>query len=130
MKSGRDQLSPRKKLKGDYEDAMNQAFSEIFQNLKEIKQNTEKQRKKVYLERRRVSYPAITLKETSTTYQQSENELKTKLSPVSSPSLPTMHWALPCYDEDDEDIEQVDFNLGIFDSLRNNQFKKSWNIFW
>lgn len=126
MKSGRDQLSRRKKPKGDYEEAMNQAFSEIFHNLKEIKQDIEKQRNKVYLERRRVSYPAITLKETRTTYQQSENaELKTKLSPVSASSLPTMHWVLPCYDEDDEDIEPVDFNLGIFDSLRNNQFKTS-----
>lgn len=124
MKSGRDQLSRRKKLKGGYDEAMNQAFSEIFHNLKEIKQDIEKQRKKVYLERRRVSCPAITLKETRTTYQQSGNELKTKLSPVSAPSLPTMHWVLPCYDEDDEDIEPVDFNLGIFDSPRNNQFKK------
>ena len=62
MKSGRDQLSRRKK-ENNYEVAMNQAFSEIFRNLKEIKEDTEKQRKKANLERaRRDSAPAMTLK--------------------------------------------------------------------
>ena len=125
MKSGRVQLSRRKKLEGDYEEAMNQAFTEIFRNLKEIKEDTDKQRKKVNLERRRVSHPVMTLKETRTDFQQSENELKRNLSPVSTSSLPTMHWVLPCYDEDDEDIEPVDFNFGVFGNLRESQFNKS-----
>ena len=112
-------------MEGDYEEAMNQAFTEIFRNLKEIKEDTDKQRKKVNLERRRVSHPVMTLKETRTDFQQSENELKRNLSPVSTSSLPTMHWVLPCYDEDDEDIEPVDFNFGVFGNLRESQFNKS-----
>jgi len=117
MKSGRSQLSRRRK-EGNYEEAMNQAFSEIFQNLKEIKEDTEKQRTKVNFERqKRISAPAMTLNETSTTFQQSENELRKKLSSASTPYLPTMHWVLPCFDEDDEDI---DFNLGVFDNVMQN----------
>lgn len=117
MKSGRGQPNRRKK-EGNYEEAMNQAFSEIFRNLKEIKEDTEKQRNKASIERqKRASAPSMTLKETSTTFQQSENELRRKLSPSSLPYLPTMHWALPCFDEDDEDI---DFNLGVFDNIKQN----------
>ena len=120
MKSGRDQLSRRKK-EDNYEEAMNQAFSEIFRNLKEIKEDTEKQRKKANLERsRRDGSPAMTLKGTSTAFQQSENELRRNVSPASSPSLLTMNWALPCFDEDDEDIEPVDFNFGTVDNIRTN----------
>jgi len=131
MKSGRDQLSRRKK-EGNYEEAMNQAFSEIFRNLKEIKEDTEKQRKKVNLERqKRVSAPAMTLKETSTAFQQSENELNGKLSPASTPYFPTMHWVLPCFDEDDGDdgdVEPVDFNFGAFDNITTNIRKSQSNM--
>ena len=120
MKSGRDQLSRRKK-EDNYEEAMNQAFREIFRNLKEIKEDTEKQRKKANIERaRRLSAPAMTRKETSTTFQQSENEHRRKLSPASDSSLPTMNWVPPCFDEDDEDIEPVDFNFGALDNIRTN----------
>ena len=125
MKSGRDQLSRRKK-EDNYEQAMNQAFSEIFRNLKEIKEDTEKQRKKANLERaRRFSAPTMTRKETSTTFQQSENELTRKLSPACAPSLLTVNWVLPCFDEDDEDIEAVDFNFGALDNIRTNIRKVS-----
>ena len=105
---------------------MNQAFTEIFRNLKEIKEDTEKQRKKANLERaRRDSAPAMTLKETSTASQQSKNELRRNVSPASSSSLLTMNWALPCFDEDDEDIELVDFNFGALDNIRTNIRKVS-----
>ena len=128
MKSGRGQLSRRKK-ETNYEEAMNQAFTEIFRNLKEIKEDTEKQRKKANLERqKRVTTPELTLKETTATFQRSKNEPGRKLSPTSSSSLPTIHWVLPCFDEDDEDVELADFNFGAFDSIRTNIRKNHFNM--
>ena len=45
-----------------YEEAMREAFSEIFQNLREIEKNTEKKmRQKMVFERRRGSAPALSL---------------------------------------------------------------------
>lgn len=124
MKSGKGQLS-RRKTEDNFEEAMNQAFSEIFRNLKEIKEDTEKQREKAKLERRRrVSPPTMTLTESSTSsvqpasFQQSNNDRRRKLSPASTSSLPTMPWVLQCFDEDDEDMEPVDFNLGVFGNIR------------
>lgn len=124
MKSGKGQLS-RRKTEDNFEEAMNQAFSEIFRNLKEIKEDTEKQREKAKLERRRrVSPPTMTITESSTSsvqpasFQQSNNDLRRKLSPASTSSLPTMPWVLQCFDEDDEDMEPVDFNLGVFGNIR------------
>ena len=40
---------------------MREAFSEIFQNLREIEKNTEKKRQKMDFERRRGSAPALSL---------------------------------------------------------------------
>ena len=50
----------------NFEKAMNDAFCEIFQNLKEIKEDTKKQREKIVdLERRRGSAPAGTIRQTT-----------------------------------------------------------------
>ena len=55
-----------------YEEAMKEAFSEIFQNLREIEKNTEKKmRQKTDFERRRGSAPALSpLKEEKTFFRQ------------------------------------------------------------
>ena len=49
----------RKKKEANYEEAMKEAFSEIFENLREIEKDTKMQREKVDLERRRGSAPAF-----------------------------------------------------------------------
>ena len=56
-----------------YEEAMKEAFSEIFQNLTEIENNNEKKfklRQKMDCERRRGSAPALSLKEEKTFFRQ------------------------------------------------------------
>ena len=77
----------------DYEEAMNQAFTEIFQNLKVIEEDTiKKQREKVYLQRRRGSAPAAMLRKTTTLLQQPKNELAKSRS---------VEWVLQCIEEEE-----------------------------
>ena len=56
MKNSEEQKGHGKKAV-KYEEAMNQAFSEIFQNLKVIEADNKKQRERLDLQRRRGSAP-------------------------------------------------------------------------
>lgn len=102
----------------NYEEAMNQAFSEIFQNLKVIKENTKRQREQVGLQkRRRVSAPAAPT--TTSTSQQPKIEPARKLSaPAPSSTSSTTQWVLQCFDEVEEGLETVDFNRLIEDRTK------------
>lgn len=67
-----------------FEKAMNDAFSQIFQNLKEIKEDTKKQREKIVdLERRRGSAPAL-LKRPTESLQEPKKQVEFDRS-LSSP---------------------------------------------
>ena len=94
----------RDKREANYELAMKEAFSEIFQNLKEIEKETKMQRKKIDLERRRGSAPATTLRETTAAFKRPKEELTRKLSTPIPPksSLSTMQWILPCCEEEED----------------------------
>ena len=108
-----------------YEKAMDKAFSEIFQNLKEIEKDRRLQRKKGDLDwsRRRGSAPARTLTETAgAVFKTPKDELRRQLSsPVCTERISpqdhcsrreqstqltsssrTMHWVLTCCEEDDD----------------------------
>ena len=58
MTSCNGDTSNQSNQKVNYEKAMNQVLSEIFENLREIKQDTKRQRHKLLLERRRGSAPS------------------------------------------------------------------------
>lgn len=58
MDNGKAERKKSNKKGVNYEEAINEAFSEIFQNLKEIEKDIQLQRKMVHLERRRGSAPA------------------------------------------------------------------------
>lgn len=92
MTSCNGETSNQSNQKVNYEKAMSQALSEIFQNLKEIKQDTKRQRDKLLLERRRGSAPSSILRKTTTTLQLLKNEL--------SKSTSNMLWVLQCEEED------------------------------
>lgn len=117
MTSGKGRQA-RVKREVSYEEAMNQAFSEIFQNLKMIKEDTKKQREKVALQRRRrVSAPAAST--TKTTSQQPKIEPVRKLSaPTPSSTLSTAHWVLQCFEEEAEGLETIDFNRVLEDRTK------------
>ena len=72
-----------------YEEAMKEAFSEIFKNLREIEKNTEKKmRQKMDFERRRGSAPALSLlKEEKTFFRQPA--IRRGSAPVLLKSSPT-----------------------------------------
>ena len=72
-----------------YEEAMKEAFSEIFKNLREIEKNTDKKmRQKTDFERRRGSAPALSLlKEEKTFFRQPA--LRRGSAPVLLKSSPT-----------------------------------------
>ena len=70
-----------------YEDAMREAFSEIFLNLREIEKNTEKKRQKMDFERRRGSAPALSLLKEEKTFRQPA--LRRGSAPVLLKSSPT-----------------------------------------
>ena len=72
-----------------YEEAMKEAFSEIFRNLREIEKNTEKKmRQKMDFGRRRGSAPALSpLKEEKTFFRQPA--LRRGSAPVLLESSPT-----------------------------------------
>lgn len=89
-----------------YEQAMKQALSEIFQNLKEIQQDTKKRREKLNVQRRRGSAPATALRETAATFRQQPKKLDRSLSttiPAASSTLTTMRWVLQCFEEEEEE---------------------------
>lgn len=68
-----------------FEKAMSDAFSEIFQNLKEIKADTKKQREKIIdLERRRGSAPAALMRRSSESLQEPKKQVEFDRS-LSSP---------------------------------------------
>ena len=85
-----------------YEEAMNQAFSEIFSNLKVIEADTKKKREKIDLQRRRGSAPPTTLRQTTEVFKQPKKEVERKLStPVPDSKSSTMSWVLRCFEEDE-----------------------------
>jgi len=89
----------------NYEEAMNQALNEIFQNLKEIQQDTKKRREKIDLQRRRGSAPATALRETTAIFKQPK-KLDRKMStpiPAAPSTLSTMRWVLQCFEEEEEE---------------------------
>lgn len=65
----------------NYEDAMEKAFSEIFQNLKEIEKNAKVQRQRIDMARR-CSAPATMRRDTATVAQfhQTKEKLTSKVS--------------------------------------------------
>ena len=102
---------------GNYEQAMTQAFSEIFQNLKLIEEDTRKQREMVKREqRRRGSAPCSMLSATTKTFHRDVKAAALKEKPerkISSPSKSTMHWVLSCFEEEEEVNVPTDLNLGF-----------------
>ena len=121
MTSCNGETSNQSNQKVNYEKAMNQALSEIFENLREIKQDTKRQRDKLLLERRRGSAPSSVLRKTTTTLQLPKHEL--------SKSTSNMLWVLHCEEEEDaswmtggislnfefQDIVEFDFELLVLD---------------
>ena len=90
----------------NYEQAMNQALSEIFQNLKEIQKDTKKRREKINLQQRRGSAPATALRETTATFKQPkklDRSLSTTVPAATSSTLSTMRWVLQCFEEEEEE---------------------------
>ena len=106
VNNSQGQQNSHKAEEVNYEAAMNQALNEIFQNLKEIQQDTKKRREKINLQRRRGSAPATALRETAAAFKQPKTLLDRKLStpiPASSSTLSTMRWVLQCFEEEDEE---------------------------
>lgn len=101
MNSGKGKKSGQRKKRVSYEEAINQAFTEIFQNLRVIEGDTKKQREKVYLQRRRGSAPDTVLKKSTEPLQQPKTELPKSLS---------MEWVLQCYKEEEDDVERINFD--------------------
>ena len=113
----------RRDKKGlNYEEAMKEAFSEIFENLREIGKDTKMQRKKADLEGRRESAPVTMLSGTTAAFKQPREILNRKLSapippksslpktltrelstpPPPKPSLSTIQWTLACFEEEED----------------------------
>ena len=119
---------------------MKQALSEIFQNLKEIQQDTKKRREKLNLQRRRGSAPATALRETAATFKQPK-KLDRSLStavPAASSTLSTMRWVLQCFEEEEEEKKKQDDHAGsgsaactlitLFTDSQQKISLKTWNI--
>ena len=85
MTSCNGDTSNQSNQKVNYEKAMNQALSEIFENLREIKQDTKDKDTNCFL-RRRGSAPSSVLRKTTTTLQLPKTEL--------SKSTSNMLWVL------------------------------------
>ena len=122
--AGKAQKGRGKMGEANYEEAMKEALSEIFQNLKEIEKDSKMKRMKMDLDRRRGNAPAETLRETTAEFKKpkeirtrrisaplppksnlsnkSTRELSTPVPPKSSSR--TMQWLLPCYEEEEESI--------------------------
>ena len=125
MKNGK-QVKGRLKKGTNYDEAMKEAFLEIFENLKEIDKdiNLKRTKQSVDFERRRGSAPAAALRQETAILANTKEELTRKFStPVRpkpsfteevsttaspAPSLPskqtlsTMQWLLPCWEEEEE----------------------------
>ena len=101
MKNGEQPTTQGKKVV-KYEEAMDQAFSEIFKNLKMIEADTKRKREKVDLQRRRGSAPPTTLRETTAAFKQPKKEIERKLStPTPASKLSTTKWVLQCFEEEE-----------------------------
>lgn len=116
----------------DFDSAMNQAFSEIFENLKGLEEDTKIRRLKTEQLQRRNSAPASTLKENFGTktnqLNQPQKQLdRTKSGEQKSYTLPavsalsTMHWVMQCCEE--EEIDVIDSSFSFLD----NYWQK---VFW
>ncbi|CAH3023046.1 unnamed protein product [Porites evermanni] len=126
MKNGKQVKGCRLKKGTNYDEAMKEAFMEIFENFKEIDKdiNLKKTKQSVDFERRRGSAPASALRQETAILANTKEELTRKFStPVrpkpsfteevsatSSPAPPlpskqtlsTMQWLLPCWEEEEE----------------------------
>lgn len=125
MKNGK-QVKGRLKKGTNYDEAMKEAFMEIFENFKEIDKdiNLKKTKQSADFERRRGSAPAAALRQETAILANTKEELTRKFStPVRpkpgfteevsatvspAPTLPskqtlsTMQWLLPCWEEEEE----------------------------
>lgn len=126
MKNGKQVNGGRLKKGKNYDEAMKEAFMEIFENFKEIDKdiNVKKTKQSVDFERRRGSAPAAALREETVILANTKEELTRKFStPVrpkpsfteevsttaspapplpSKQTLSTMQWLLPCWEEEEE----------------------------
>ena len=71
----------------NYEEAINEAFTEIFLNLKVIEKDNELQRQMLHLERRRGSAPANMLRQTTTASQPKVHTRRTRGESKSTSSI-------------------------------------------
>lgn len=126
MKNGK-QVKGRLKKGTNYDEAMKEAFMEIFENFKEIDKdiNLKKTKQSADFERRRGSAPAAALRQETAILANTKEELtrkfstpvrpkpgqfteevSTTVSPVpplpSKQTLSTMQWLLPCWEEEEE----------------------------
>lgn len=126
MKNGKQVKGCRLKKGTNYDEAMKEAFMEIFENFKEIDKdiNLKKTKQSVDFERRRGSAPASALRQETAILANTKEELTRKFStPVrpkpsfteevsataspapplpSKQTLSTMQWLLPCWEEEEE----------------------------
>lgn len=126
MKNGKQVKGCRLKKGTNYDEAMKEAFMEIFENFKEIDKdiNLKKTKQSVDFERRRGSAPASALRQEAAILANTKEELTRKFStPVrpkpgfteevsataspapplpSKQTLSTMQWLLPCWEEEEE----------------------------
>ena len=126
MKNGKQVKGCRLKKGTNYDEAMKEAFMEIFENFKEIDKdiNLKKTKQSVGFERRRGSAPAAALRQETAILANTKEELTRKFStPVrpkpsfteevsataspapplpSKQTLSTMQWLLPCWEEEEE----------------------------
>ena len=85
-----DCLEEKKKNGANYEEAMNEAFKEIFTNLKEIEKDTGRMRRlRADLERRRSSAPATVLRDQLKVFRKPKQPERQ----LSSPSLTRTTWS-------------------------------------
>ena len=114
------ELKGQKTKAVDFEEAMTKAFSEIFQNLKEIEADAKKQREKVDRQRRRQSAPTSMIRELTDTLRKPETESKNTVTTQTASSLSSMHWILDCYDEEEhieEDFGSNELSLSFLHSV-------------
>ena len=126
MKNGKQVKGCRLKKGTNYDEAMKEAFMEIFENFKEIDKdiNLKRTKQSVEFERRRGSAPASALRQETAILANTKEELTRKFStPVrpkpsfteevsataspapplpSKQTLSTMQWLLPCWEEEEE----------------------------
>ena len=85
-----DCLAEEKKNGANYEEAMNEAFKEIFANLKEIEKDTGRMRRlRADLERRRSSAPATVLRDQLKVFRKPKQTERR----LSTPSLTRTTWS-------------------------------------